>query len=280
MGDIYTILQGAQNHQNDRGYQLQILNNFQQLHDAVEKENNTIYSTYYQDFTFNSANSRQSKYVYQSTGILNTVNTWGFWIYIALAIVLSALVVRKEMSIYAKIALVVAILAYPFYIYPLEELTYVLSVYIWNLVTSVTYDNGYKNTSLEYGIASGEKLSGPHVSEKASDVIGGASYITNVNGGGSSGSGGANGNLPPLSVLPSTRPDAPGLPTPNIEVGSSDNPLSTSTPSPFAPEPDDIVPIGDADAAPTDTPADTAAATTAAATTAAATTAAATTAKK
>ena len=99
MSDTNILLQGVQNHQNDLGYQMQILNNYQQLYDTVQKENNVIYSTYYQDLTFNSANSRQSGYVYQSTGILNTVSLYGFWIYIALAVVLSVIVFRKPMDI-------------------------------------------------------------------------------------------------------------------------------------------------------------------------------------
>jgi hypothetical protein len=201
MSEKDIILQGVQNHQNDLGYQLQILNNYQQLHDAVEKENNTIYSTFYHDLTFNSANSRHSKYVYQSTTILNTVNTWSFWIYIALAIVLSVLIIRSEMGIYSKIGYVIATIGYPFYIYPLEEITYSLSMYIWNLLISVTYDNGYKNTSLEYAIASGEKLSGPPVSEKPASLLHEASYVT--------GEKGEHGEkIPPLYVPP-TRPPAP-----------------------------------------------------------------------
>jgi hypothetical protein len=218
MSEKDIILQGVQNHQNDLGYQLQILNNYQQLHDAVEKENNTIYSTYYHDLTFNSANSRQSKYVYQSTGILNTINTWGFWIYIALAIVLSVLIVRKEMGIYSKIGLVLAVVLYPFYIYPLEEITYIFSVYIWNLLTSVTYDNGYKNTSLEYGISSGEKLSGPPVSEKAASLVHEASYVT---GGGE--------DIPPLYVPP-TRPPAPQRTEATLTFDTAE---SSGTPSPL-----------------------------------------------
>jgi hypothetical protein len=219
MSDKDIILQGVQNHQNDLGYQLQILNNYQQLHDAVEKENNTIYSTYYHDLTFNSANSRQSKYVYQSTTILNTVNTWGFWIYIALAIVLSVLIIRSEMGIYSKIGYVIAALGYPFYIYPLEEIIYKLSVYIWNLLISVTYDNGYKNTSLEYGIASGEKLSGPPVSEKAASLLHEASYVT--------GEKGENGeDIPPLYVPP-TRPPAPQRTEATLTFDTSNDSSST-----------------------------------------------------
>ena len=222
MSEKDIILQGVQNHQNDLGYQLQILNNYQQLHDAVEKENNTIYSTYYHDLTFNSANSRQSKYVYQSTTILNTINNWGFWIYIALAIVLSVLIIRTEMGIYSKIGLVIATVGYPFYIYPLEQITYILTAYIWNLLISVTYDNGYKNTSLEYAVASGEKLSGPPVSEKPASLLNEASYVTSEHG--------ENGEeIPPLYVPP-TRPPAPQRTEATLTFDTS---TSTGTPSPI-----------------------------------------------
>jgi hypothetical protein len=58
----------------------------------------------------------------------------------------------KPDTIYMKVFLVAAILLYPFYIYPLEELSYIVSTYIWALLLSTTYDNGYGNTSIEYGL--------------------------------------------------------------------------------------------------------------------------------
>ena len=224
MPDKDIILQGVQNHQNDLGYQLQILNNYQQLHDAVEKENNSIYSTYYHDLTFNSANSRQSKYVSQSTSILNTINAWGFWIYSVLAIVLSILIIRTEMGFYYKMILVLLTITYPFYIYPLEEITYKLSVYIWNLLISVTYDNGYKNTSLAYGIASGEKLSGPPVSEKAASLVHEASYVT----GEKKGEKGETGEVIPPLYIPPTRASAPKRTQATLEFDISNDSSSAA----------------------------------------------------
>jgi len=225
MPDRDIILQANQAlPQNDLGYQIQILNNYQQLHDAVKKENDSIYSTYYHDITFNSANSQQSKYVYQSSTILSTINKWGFWIYIVLAIILSIMIFRNEMDMLSKIGYILLVLLYPFYIYPLEELTYKVSVYIWNLLISVTYDNGYKNTSLEYAIASGEKLSGPPVSEKAPALLHEASYVTNDKD--------ENGNdIPPLYVPPA-RPTAPrGTPAPlsfDVSPAGDDSPTDYS----------------------------------------------------
>jgi hypothetical protein len=95
-------------------------------------------------------------------------------------------------------------------------------VYIWNLLISVTYDNGYKNTSLDYGIASGEKLSGPPVSEKPASLLHEASYVTSEKG--------EHGEkIPPLYVPP-TRPPAPQR---TEAVLTFDTPTSSGTPSPL-----------------------------------------------
>ena len=229
MSDTNILLQGVQNHQNDLGYQMQILNNYQQLYDTVQKENNVIYSTYYQDLTFNSANSRQSGYVYQSTGILNTVSLYGFWIYIALAVVLSVIVFRKPMDIYYRVFLILAIITYPFYIYPLEELTYQITTYIWNMLISVAYNNGYQNTSLEYGIASGEKLSGPDVSVKPASMVSEASYQTGSGQHSGEGSGQDSGqDVPPL-FIPPTRPPAPVPTLSTLQFDSSNSSDTTAT---------------------------------------------------
>jgi hypothetical protein len=58
----------------------------------------------------------------------------------------------KPDSIFMKVLLTAAILLYPFYIYPLEGLFYIVSTYIWNLLLSNTYDNGYGKTNIEYGL--------------------------------------------------------------------------------------------------------------------------------
>jgi len=51
-----------------------------------------------------------------------------------------------------KVLMIAGILLYPFYIYPLEELSFIVSTYIWDLLLSNTYDNGYSKTSIEYGL--------------------------------------------------------------------------------------------------------------------------------
>jgi hypothetical protein len=150
--EVYSLLSQIQNNQNDGGYQTQILNNYQQLMDTVSKENSIMNSTFKNKWTFNSAAGQQSKYIYQSSTILTKLYTYGFWIYLVLAVILCVIIWMKPDTIYMKVFLVAAILLYPFYIYPLEELSYIVSTYIWALLLSTTYDNGYGNTSIEYGL--------------------------------------------------------------------------------------------------------------------------------
>ena len=149
---IQSILSQAQSTQHDSGYQIQILNNYQQLIDSVKKENYTINATYIDGISVNSANSQQSKYVIQSSTILGNLNKYGFWIYLILGFLLSAIIIMKPMNMYYKFILVFFILTYPFYIYPLEEFTYRISKYLSDLTMSIAYNTGYGNTSLEYGI--------------------------------------------------------------------------------------------------------------------------------
>jgi len=150
--EVYSLLSQIQNNQNDGGYQTQILNNYQQLLDTVSKENSILNSTFKNKWTFNSAAGQQSKYIYQSSTILTKLYTYGFWAYLILAVILSIIIWMKPDSIFMKVLMIAGILLYPFYIYPLEELSFIVSTYIWDLLLSNTYDNGYSKTSIEYGL--------------------------------------------------------------------------------------------------------------------------------
>jgi len=150
---VYSVLGQIQDNRNDGGYQIQIRNNYQQLIDTVKKENATLNSTYSNGWALNSAAGQQSKYIYQSSSILAKIYNYGFWIYMLVALILCIIIGVKPYNIYFKALLILAILLYPFYIYPLEEFCYIISVYIWDLLLSTTYDNGYANTSLEYGLS-------------------------------------------------------------------------------------------------------------------------------
>jgi uncharacterized membrane-anchored protein YitT (DUF2179 family) len=54
-----------------------------------------------------------------------------------------------------KLFLFVVIFGFPFYIYPLENLTYIICIYLYNIMVSTVYNNGYSNTNIEY---SGEAM--------------------------------------------------------------------------------------------------------------------------
>lgn len=159
---VYSLLNQIQNNQHDEGYQMQIQNNYQQLIESVTKENNIMDSTYSQGWKLNSADGQQSRYVYQSSTILENIYNYGFWIYIAIAIILCIIIIiRKEINYYMKAVLCVVILLYPFYIYPLEKFCYIISVYILNVLLSNTYDNGYGNKNIEYGLSGSVNNFGP-----------------------------------------------------------------------------------------------------------------------
>ena len=228
---LYSLLTQIQNNQPDEGYQTQILNNYQQLIETVIKENNIIDSTYSQGWKLNSADGQQSRYIYQSSSILENIYNYGFWIYIAVAILLCIVIIRKEMTYYMKAVLCIVILLYPFYIYPLEKFVYIISVYILNVLLSNTYDNGYGNTNIEYGLSGSVNNFGPSSSETNNSPTNVTQSISNTNI-----------TTPPLPTNPvegsSPTPAIPSFqfepqPEPDPETQTT-TPLPVSTEVPFS----------------------------------------------
>jgi hypothetical protein len=131
---------GANRDTNIEQYQEQVLDTYQILLDKVTTENEMIEKSY----PGISVAGRKSIYLDQSSTIFITINKWLFWIYIALAIILSMMIILKPVSIYFKISMVALIIAFPFYIYPLETGLYELLIYIYSVLLSVIYNNGYK----------------------------------------------------------------------------------------------------------------------------------------
>lgn len=127
-------------------YQNQLLTTYQNLLDKVTSENNMIKKSY----PGLSIYGQKSIYINQSTNTLTTINTWLFWIYILFAIILSIIFILKPYSIPFKIGIVIIICGFPFYIYPVETFVYKLMMYIYSILLSVVYNNGYANTIPEY----------------------------------------------------------------------------------------------------------------------------------
>ena len=121
-------------------YQEGVLDAYQSLLDKVTMENEMIKKSY----PGISVAGRKSIYLDQSSKIFITINKWLFWIYIVLAIILSIMIILKPFSIYFKISMIAVIVGFPFYIYPLETGLYELLIYIYSVLLSVTYNNGYK----------------------------------------------------------------------------------------------------------------------------------------
>lgn len=136
------------------GYQTQVLSTYQALLDKATTENEMIKKSY----PGLSVAGQKSVYVNQSTETLTTINTWLFWIYIVIGAILSIVVVIKPFSIPFKVAMVIIIIGFPFYIYPAEELIYAISMYIYSILLSVVYNNGFGNTKFEYYALGMEEL--------------------------------------------------------------------------------------------------------------------------
>jgi hypothetical protein len=125
-------------------FQQQVYNNYSLLYDKVKTENTQISNTSDGIQNANSANGQKSKYVYQSTQILQRIYGVLFWIYLVLAIGLSVVIYMfSKQGLYMKIFWILVILLFPFYIYPLETYVFEILRYLYSLTLSVVYVNNY-----------------------------------------------------------------------------------------------------------------------------------------
>ena len=136
-------------------FQTQMMNNYTILYNKVHSENDRIEKTYDKIKNEHSANAQKSKYVELSERILKNVYMYSFAIYVILSIVLCILIYYKPFSLTIKIILFAVILGFPFYIFFIENITYKISIYLYNVMLSTVYTNGYSNTNIEY---SGEAM--------------------------------------------------------------------------------------------------------------------------
>ena len=131
-------------------FQTQTLNNYTTLYNKVKAENDRLEKTHRKIQNEHSADAQKARYVGLSEQILKTIYTYSFWIYILLSLALCVLIYYKPFSPLMKLFLFLVILGFPFYIYPLENLTYKLCIYLYNVMVSTVYNNGYSNTNIEY----------------------------------------------------------------------------------------------------------------------------------
>lgn len=125
-------------------FQQQVLRNYTLLYDKVKTENDRIKNTYDVMKNANSASGQKSKYVNQSTQILQKIYDVLFWIYLVVAVGLSAVIyMYSKQGIYMKVFLILLVLLFPFYIYPLEIFVFEILRYLYSLVLSVVYVNNY-----------------------------------------------------------------------------------------------------------------------------------------
>ena len=121
----------------------QIYNIYTSLYDTVKRQNDNL-KVQIDNLVNNAVSSQSSIYINQSSQILQTVYNYVILVYFITAIALSVLIVRKpDHSIPIKILIIILLLTFPFYIYPLEKLTYIISEYFTALFFSLVYKNGF-----------------------------------------------------------------------------------------------------------------------------------------
>lgn len=136
-------------------YQSQVFVTYTTLYNKVKGENERLSDTENKKKNEHSVDAQKSKYVELSQEIIKNVYNYAFWIYMVLSFILFVFVYKQPFSTLTKLALFVVIFGFPFYIYFLENLTYKICIYLYNVMLSTVYTNGYSNNNIEY---SGEAM--------------------------------------------------------------------------------------------------------------------------
>jgi hypothetical protein len=135
-------------------YQKQVLSNYTMLLDKVKKENTQLANSFDYMKNQSSADGQKSKYVNQSTQILEKIYNVLFWIYLVVAVGLSVVIyMYSKQGIYMKVFFILLVLLFPYYIYPLENFVFEIMRYLYSLMLSVVYVNNYylqRNQSYHY----------------------------------------------------------------------------------------------------------------------------------
>ena len=124
-------------------FQSQVLDNYNLLLNTVKTENERILASYDKVFNERSADSQKAKYMNQSGDMIWKIYGYLFWVYYIFIIVLSILLYFQPFSIYLKIVIILLMFGFPFYIYVVEEWLYVMTDYLWHILLSQVYSNGF-----------------------------------------------------------------------------------------------------------------------------------------
>jgi hypothetical protein len=125
-------------------YQNQVLTNYTMLLEKVTKENIQLANSFDYMKNESSADGQKSKYVNQSTQMLEKIYNVLFWIYLVVAVGLSVVIyMYSKQGIYIKVFFILLVLLFPYYIYPLENFVFEIMRYLYSLVLSVVYVNNY-----------------------------------------------------------------------------------------------------------------------------------------
>ncbi len=131
-------------------YQEQVLKNYTELYNKVKSENDRLKLAYDKNKNNHSADAQHSKYVTLSQQIIKTVYTYSFWIYMVLSLVLAVFIYYKPFSIFMKLFFFAIIFVFPYYIFYIQNLIYTIVMYLYHIIRSKVYNNGFSNTNIEY----------------------------------------------------------------------------------------------------------------------------------
>jgi uncharacterized coiled-coil protein SlyX len=105
----------------------------QELFNAIKIQNNALVDTYSNENQGNRTNDQRIYYQQEQMNFINNINLGLFIIYFILLLVcLYILYYKQSISIYIKLAILVGIVLYPFFIMDLEYLIYFLISFIIN----------------------------------------------------------------------------------------------------------------------------------------------------
>ena len=123
--------------------QNQTLINYQVMLQTVRSENKRLINANDKIINEHSADGQKSKYMKQSGDIIWTIYKYSFWVYMVCITILAVLIYLQPYSIYFKIVLILLMYGFPFYIYPTELYLYKLFEFLWSILLSQIYSNGF-----------------------------------------------------------------------------------------------------------------------------------------
>jgi hypothetical protein len=126
----------------------QLISTYTDLVNKVQTQNNNIDQETQKFSQDHSTDYKKSFYENQSIEYLQNIYIYLFYIYLFFVlIIIFILIFNGKIYNFNMLALVVGLIIFPFYIYPLEQLLYLFFMYIYNFLTEQVFPNVYITTA-------------------------------------------------------------------------------------------------------------------------------------